>query len=316
MPDANEVQSALETALADNTADTQTANEPTPEVAEALSSALGAKDETSASDDAADESTEIDGKGQKTVPYERLSQVVRQKNEATERLKALESQFDTARQTEQQLRTRVGEMEQSSQILDAIKNLAQDDKYRDHVVAIDKALQGIEDEVETAEQTGDQKAESSALKKFEAKTTELEEMIADQRAEKLWDEAAGLAKSMLEALPEDYTDEDRAVIGKLWTPRVDWSGIEESGSNAIPSALNTSLADVIKEYGTPRGALVAKTTKDIESRVPEAKLVSDEDAIKGLMEKDWAATDEGGKALMSDEDFSKGMADLLRRTKS
>jgi hypothetical protein len=73
---------------------------------------------------------------------------------------------------------------------------------------------------------------------------------------------------------------------------------------------------VIKEYGTPRGALVAKTTEEIESRIPEARNVSPEDAIKGLLEKDWAATDEDGKALMSDDDFSRGMADLLRKTNS
>lgn len=314
MPDANEVQAALTEALATDDAGTQTATEPTPEVADALADALKGTTDASASDDAAEESTEDDGKGTKTVPYERLSQVVKQKNEVTERLKSLEDQFKSVSAREDQLRTRLGEVEQDAQILDAIKNLAQDDKYRDHVVAIDKALQGIEDEIETAEQTGDQKAESSAVKRFEQKTAELENLIADQKADQLWNEAAGLANQMLAALPEDYTDEDRAVIGKLWTPRVDWSGIEEQGSDAIPNALNSSLADVIKEYGTPRGALVAKTTKDIESRIPEAKQLSPQDAIKGLLEKDWAATDEDGKATVSDDEFSRGMAEMLRKT--
>lgn len=314
MADANDaVQAALNEALEGSDAESQSANESNPEVAEALQQALKTGDE-SASDESTDESTE-DGKDQKTVPYDRLSKVVRQKNEITERFKSLEDQFQAATQREQELRTRIGDLEQDSQILDAIKNLAQDEKYRDHVVAIDKALQGIDDEIEEAKVKGDQKAVSDAEKRFERKTSELEDLIADQRAENLWNEASGLAKEMLAALPEEYTDEDRALIGKLWTPRVDWDTIEERGSEVIPSALNSSFAGAIKEYGTPRGALVAKTTKDIESRIPEARTVSDEDAVKGLLEKDWGARDKEGNVEFSDEDFTQGMAELLRRTR-
>ena len=316
MPDANEVQAALNEALAEGDAESQSAKESSPEVAEALQQALKPGESERASDASTDESTEEDGKESKTVPYERLSKVVRQKNEISERYKSLEDKFNTVTAREEQLRDRVGNLEQDSQILDANKNLPQDEKYRSHVVAIDKALQGIDEEIEEAEEQGDSKAESSAVQRFEEKTAELEDLLADQRAETLWTETAGLAKQMLAALPEVYTDEDRSVIGKLWTPRVDWSEIEESGSEAIPSALNASLADVIKEYGTPRGALVAKTTKEIESRIPEAKMVSDEDAVKGLLEKDWAKADKEGKAEISDADFTAGMAELLRRTNS
>jgi hypothetical protein len=312
-----EVQDALETALSD-TAASQAASGSSPEVAEALDQALKSGTEEkpdSASERETNEGTEDTDKGSKTVPYERLSQVVRQKNEISERFTTLEDQFKAVTARETELRGRVGDMEQDSQILDAIKNLAQDEKYRDHVVAIDKALQGIDDEIETAVDKGDDKAVSGAEKRLEAKTAELEDLLSDQKAERLWDEASAQAKEMLAALPAAYTDEDRVIVGKLWTPRVDWSGIEETGSDAIRPALTSSLAEVIKEYGTPRGALVAKTTEEIESRIPEARIVSPEDAIKGLLETDWAATDDDGKAAISDDDFSRGMADLLRKTR-
>lgn len=314
MADADEVKAALEEALAgDDDVVTQTTDEQNPEVAEALKSALGSDDE-SASDDDADKSTEDEGKGAKTVPYDRLSKVVRQKNEVTERFNALDEQFKAATSRETELRTKIGSLEEDSQILDAIKNLAKDPRYKDHVGVIDRALQGIEEEVEEAEEQGDNKGLLQAEKRFEAKTAELEDLLADQRADSLWNETAAAAKSMLAALPDGYTDEDRTIIGQLWTPRVDWDGIEEAGSGGIASALNTSFADVIKEYGTPRGALVAKTTAEIESRNPELKIVSPEDKINNLMSTNWAELDKDGGAVKSDDDFNAGLAQLMRET--
>ncbi len=316
MPDnANDVQDALNEALSGDNAESQSATGSNPEVTDALDQVLKTEPENSPSDDTTDKSAKDDSKEAKTVPYARLSEVVKQKNEISERYKSLEDQFNNANAREQELRTRVGTLEKDSQLIDAIKNLAQDERYRKHVNVIDRALQGIEEEVETAEATGDNKAILDAEKRFDTKAAELEDLVAEQRAEGLFQEATARAKEMLATLPQEYTDEDRSVIGKLWTPRVDWSGIEEKGSSAIPDALNVSLSDVIKEYGTPRGALVAKTTKEVESRLPETKLVSDDDAIKGLMEKDWAETDKEGKAVHSEADFNQGLAELLRRTR-
>jgi hypothetical protein len=317
MADANDtVQAALESALAGSDAETQSASGSSPEVTEALQEALKVdrKVDEQTSDDSTDESTEEDGKAPKTVPYDRLSKVVRQKNEISERFSALEEKFKTVTEREETLRGRVGNLEQDSQILDAIKNLAQDEKYRDHVVAIDKALQGIEEDIEAATDQKDEQKVTAAEKRFEAKTAELDNLLQDQRAETLWNEAREAAKSMLDALPDEYTDDDRAIIGKLWTPRVDWKSIDEQGSEGIPAALNSSFAVVLKEYKTPRGALVAQTTKEIEARVPDAKIVSPEDKVKGILEKDWDKL-EDGKPTLSDDDFTNNVAELLRATR-
>lgn len=318
MPDASgAVQSALESVLTEDTetnVDSQS-TESNPEVAAALKETL--KNQVGASDEKTveDKSTKDTDKETKTVPYERLSQVVKQKNELSERSKNLEEQLKAAVERENELRGRVGTLEQDKQILDAVKNLAHDDRYRPHVEALDRALQGLDEEIEKAEEGGDKKAESEALKKFEEKTEQLEDLFADQRAEQLWSETYDRAKQMLAALPEDYTDEDRAIIGELWTPRVDWDTIEAEGSNAIPEALNSSLANVIRDYGIPRGALVNKAVEETKSKIPNASILSDEETVKGILEKKWSETDDKGQPVLSEEEFKKGMAEVIRRTR-
>ena len=44
-------------------------------------------------------------------------------------------------------------------------------------------------------------------------------------------------------------------------------------------------------------------------------MISNEDALKALTEKNWAETGEDGKAVVSDDDFNKGLSDMLRRTR-
>jgi len=315
MADANSVTEALAEVLADDTTESQTGTPANTDVAAALREAISPGSDDSTFADESETSTSDEGKGSKTVPYERLSKVVQQKNDLSERYTALEEKFKSATTSNATLKGQLDGLRNDSEMLDAIKNLARDETLRPHVIAIDRALQGLESEVEVAKESGDTQAINAAEKRFDAKVAELESMQQDQRAEGLWREAAGYAKEMLAALPEEYTEADRDRIGKLWTPRVDWNGIEESGSESIPSALNSSLATIIKEYGTPQGALVAKTTKEIESRIPASKLVSNADRIQELTERDWAATGEDGKALASEDDFNSGIAEMLRRTR-
>lgn len=320
MPDAKDVTAALEEALAkDDTAESQTGKLADSDVTKALSDVLGSKaDEGKGTleDKTETKSADDEGKGAKTVPYDRFSEVVAQKNDLVERFKTLDEKFQAATTGNSELQGQLKSMGEASQILDAIKELHKDESLRPHVVAIDRALQGLDQEVVEAKEDGNHKAIESAEKRFDDKVAELETMQADQRAEGLWREAAGHAKDMLEALPERYTEEDRARIGRAWTPRVDWDGIEKAGSESIPEFLNSSLANVIKEYGTPQGTLVEETTKEIESRIPESKLISNEDALKGLTEKNWAETDKDGKAVVSDDDFNKGLSEMLRRTRA
>jgi len=236
-------------------------------VADALKSQSPAASEESATEKGSKEEP-------KAVPYDRFSEVVGQKNSAVERLNALDEQFKETTERENTLKTRVGELEQEHQVLEAIRGLAKDDRYADAVNKIDRALQGIEDEVVQAEASGDEQAATAAEKKFEAKAAELTELITDQKAEQLFDKANNYASEMLRSLPEEYTDVDRARLGQMWSPRVDWNAIEEGGDAAIPDTMKGSFAELIKSYGSPQGAVVAKTRTQVESegRAPPYEL--------------------------------------------
>jgi len=281
-------------------------------VKQALEDALKAPDKKAAPADAKDKGTDGD---KKTVPYDRFSEVVTQKNEAIERLKSLEQQFKSASERETSLKSRVGQLETSNQIVEAIKNLATDERYRSHVVAIDKALQGVHEEVEQAKEKGDDNALKVLEQRFQSKVEELEEMTAEQNAENLWQSSNQYAQSLLAALPSEYNDEDKALLSQLWTSRVDWNHIEENGREVIPAALQKSLAELIRSYGKPRGALVSETKDETLKSIPEDKRPkSAEERVKGILETDWAAVKDG-KPIHSDEDWAKAAAEVVRATR-
>jgi len=292
---------------AETTADKGSEDSP---VKQALETALGA-DKKAAPADAKDKSTD----GTKTVPYDRFSEVVTQKNEAIERLKSLEQQFKSVTERESGLKTRVTQLETSNQIVEAIKALAKDERYRPHVVAIDKALQGVTEEVEQAKKSGDDNAVKAAEERLQGKLDELEEMAAEQKADTLWNSSNEYARNLLAALPQEYDDDDKALLSQLWSSRVDWDYIEENGREVIPATLQKSLAELIKSYGTPRGALVSRTKEEVTKSIPEAnRPKSTEDKVKGILETDWAATKEG-KPVHSDEEWAKAAAEVLRATR-
>lgn len=303
------VAAALEQALATPAAATQSATATSPE----------AKSTSTPSDAGSERTTGKDGSKveSKTVPYDRFSEVVTQKNDALERIKALEGMFDGASKREDTLRGRVGDLEKEHTILDAIRNLANDERYRPHVVAIDKALQGAEAEVAEAKATGDDQAIKAAEKRFADKAAQLENLIAEQNAEGLWDAANAAASQMLQSLPDEYTDVDKARLSQLWTPRVNWDNIEEKGRDSILPTLKESFAQLIRDYGQPQGA-VAKTTRDeVLKSVPAAAAAQQttEQRVQGILGKNWSETGEKGVAVNSDADFAKSMADLMRVTR-
>lgn len=311
MSSANDsVAAALEQALSGGSASaaTQSATVPSPEA------------KPSAPSDAAVESAKgnVDSKsGSKTVPYDRFSEVVSQKNDALERVKALEGMFDGATKREDTLRGRVGELEKEHTILDAIRGLAQDERYRPHVVAIDKALQGAEEELQEAKATGDDQAIKNAEKRFADKTAQLENLIAEQNAESLWDAANATASQMLQSLPEEYTDVDKARLSQLWTPRVNWDHIEENGRDSITPTLRESFAKLITEYGQPQGAVEKSTREEVMKSVPGAAAAQQtpQQRVESILGKNWSEVGEKGAAVHSDSDFAAQMADLMRATR-
>jgi hypothetical protein len=315
MTSANEegaVQAALQEALrGDTPVDPQTTDE--------LSSEVKAAEEPSSEAKAEDTPEVKEPKdGAKSVPYDRFSEVVKQKNDAVEKIKSLEGQFDGASKREKSLQDRIDGLETEHQIVKAIRELAQDERYRPHVVALDKALQGVDDEVEAAKESGsvDLTDIDKAKAEYDEKLAGLADQLATQRAEVLWDQTNAAAKVMIDALPEEYSKVDRTRLQKSWIAEVDWNDIEEFGREAIPENLEVSFAKLIKEYGTPQGIIAKNAQREITKDNPEAlKPPSPEVAVKTILEKDWSGTNESGEPLHSEDEFSAAFADLMRKTR-
>jgi len=307
---AEDLTQALKDVAAGGNADSQSASGQNPDVTQALKDvAAKTTPKTVGSDDKAQ------GTEGKSIPYDRFSEVVAQKNEALERLKALETQFKSVAERESGLRERVGQLETDHQILESIKGLAADPRYKDTVVKIDKALQGIHEDTVKAEEKGDDKAVARLEAAMQEKLAELEELNAEQNAERLWDDSGRYARELLASLPEEYTDEDKAIISQLWTPRVDWNFIEENGRDVIPATLQKSLAGLIKDYGIPRGALVNKTKQEVMKDVPESSRTTNEAFEKDVKSKNWGEMKDG-KFVQNEADFASAVGELLRRSKA
>lgn len=316
MSTANDLSAALEVAAAGDEAGSQTATEPTTEaktediVAKAVSEATATKPTESPSEEKASSA--------KTVPYERFSEVIEQKNAASERLGALEQQFRSATEREDNLRTQLGKLEQEHDVLEAIRDLGRSDdtNISSAVKVIDNALQGIEEEVVEATAAGDDKAVKAAETKFAAKAEELEALVNEQRVESLWKDSKSFANELLASLPEEYTDVDKARLGKMWTPRVDWNAIEEGGAESIPDTLRSTFAEMIKEYKEPIGAIENRIRTEVTESIPEAARPSTpEDVVDNVMGKNWSETNKDGSAVLGDDEFAADVAKLLRATR-
>jgi len=290
----------------------QTTDEPSPEAKAEDKPASEAKAENAL------EGKETPKDGTKTVPYDRFSEVVKQKNEAIDKIKSLESQFDGASEREKSLQSRIEGLETDQQIVNSIRELAKDERYRPHVEALDKKLQGIDDEVEAAKESGtdDLTDIDKAKAEYDKKLAALEDQVATQRAEHLWTQSNAYAKTMIDALPEEYSDIDKTRLQKSWISEVDWNAIEEAGQEAIPQHLETSFAKLIKDYGTPTGIVAKNAQQEITKDNPEALKPTDPTAAaKTILAKDWSERNEDGEPLHSEAEFSDAFADLLRKTR-
>lgn len=307
---AEDLTQALQQVASSGSTDSQPVKDQNPDVTQSLKDVAAKSTSKVAGPD-----DKVQGTEGKSIPYDRFSEVVAQKNEALERLKSLETQFKSVTERESGLRERVGQLETDHQILESIKGLAADPRYKDSVVKLDKALQGIHDDTVKAEEKGDDKAVAKLEAAMQEKLAELEDLNAEQNAERLWDDSGRYARELLASLPEEYTDEDKAIISQLWTPRVDWNFIEENGRDVIPATLQKSLAGLIKDYGTPRGALVSKTKQEVMKDVPESTRTTNEAFEKDVKSKNWGEMKDG-KFTQNDADFASAVGELLRRSRA
>ena len=209
--------------------------------------------------------------------------------------------------------------EGDTQLVNAIRAVANDGnpEHRELVENLDSVLQGIEKSVEKGETTPEAAADETKL--AIAQTQEaLQDVASDQQAELLLMKADLLAEKYFDALPPEYTDEDKEVISTLLTDAVNWEAIEED-PNVLQDAIPQAFEEVLQFFGEPRGEAVQATegetkqttapvTAPVEEEVPE-HLKTDWGELKEIQ----TPKGEVLKPIHSDEDFEKALANELKR---
>lgn len=239
--------------------------------------------------------------------------------------------FETSEDKNQKLLAILQEAEKDRALVADLRNLAasksDDTRITGAIDVLDKALRG---ELEAAEQkvtetqaTTKAAVDTGALTNQEAEKivdrakkelSTIREEILDHRAETLLDQARLVASKWLDALPQDYTDEDKNAIGKMWLHETDWHGIE-SDPTRMNDFLRSSLEGVLDSYGTPRGALVQKVQEEYSKDAKATAEPTAEEVIDRIRNIDWSARDDKGTPVLSDDQFNAQLANTLRLAK-
>jgi len=267
------------------------------------------------------ESTEKTGENR--IPQSRFNEVneaLKEERTAGERTR---EQLLEAQSSLVKLQELLAAKEEDVQTLNEIKSYINDPTMEEHILAIDKRLKGIQDDVESGESTPDE-AMDKTRELLKATREEALDAKADVQAEALITKADIIADKLLDSLPEEYNEQDREVVSALWNAKMDESGWDAAveAPDELSSVLTETLQETLNTYGTPRGALFSKeeideqTTEVTTEKTPEQEL-------EELMGKDWGAlketTTKDGKTkfepAISDDDFSAAMATALKHAK-
>jgi len=279
-------------------------------VKEALDKPAGS--ETKAS---AEQTTKPGQKAQEksqSVPYDRFKEKVDALEKATAKL-------DVLTERDKELSVKLVQLESANDVIERLRGLAQDDRYKPLVETLDRALKGIHEEVETGDKT-EKQGEVATKRLLDDHKVQLEDALAQARADMLWQQVQTVSEQMLDALGDEYDVQDKEAIAKLWTPATDWDSIEEN-PDSLRQELLASLKNVVETYGEPRGALKLKISQFEQKAQQGAETttlaVKPEDELKGILDKDWGKvkTTAEGKVIgaeHSDEDFRNALARVMK----
>lgn len=261
----------------------------------------------------AQEETETTEKKGNFVPKSRLDEVIGQRNDLKQQLDDLSSKHEETQSSLTKLTQMFEGVKADADIINDIRALAKDPRYKDQVEAIDRALRGVEEEVEKGDLTEEEAAQKTS-QILERKQGQLEEQIQSQQLKILTNEADAIAEKWLEQLPEQYTDADRKSIAHLWTALTDFDVIEENPDGLV-DFLKESFQQAIDVFGTPRGALVdPNDLEEVKETEVEPEAPDPDELLAKLLEgKNYGGilTDKNSGKIspeVSDEDFTRDLS--------
>ena len=255
---------------------------------------------------------------EQTIPYERLKQEVDKVatlkgnlESKDERIAALEKEMDAFKE-------KLTDAEEDLDVLDRLRNLQTNDKFRPMLETLDKAIQGVETDVEEGKKT-EKEAESEVKNLLEATKREIKEEVQQERLDRLQSQSETLLDQYIQNLPSEYTDEERETIRELTLPRVTWSKIEKDPST-IKQTIADGLEKALKKHGQPRGVLqkeieqLKEAQKGNETQETQQK-VDPQEVVKQLVDTDWSEKNDKGALVKSDQNFTDALADAIRNTR-
>jgi len=309
--DVNELKDALEAAASEE------------EVAEESSTDANAE---AAAEEDADKSKPKPGKNAQA----RIQELV-----ATRR--KLEADLETRQADLRKKDTELGEVlkmlqakESDSRTIQAIKDLhARDTKWRTTIENLDKVLKGEEVELEDEPVDGKPKERSEAAELAKVRDlltksqADLEEKVAEQRANLILDRVDRIVDRYMTNLPEGYGQEDRRILQETLSDHIDWNAINQTPDD-VQKQVVAGLQKVITWYGRPKGELAAPS-KDAPNGASVTQPTDPKVELEGLLKRtDYGKakiveTKEGGKrfeAAVSDDAFVADLAKALRAARA
>lgn len=312
MSDVNDLKEALEAAVSEE------------EVAEESSTEANAE---AAAEEDADKSKPKPGKNANS----RIQELVAAR-------KKIEAERDSYQADLKKKDSELGDMlkmlqqkESDSRTIQAIKDLhARNDKWRDTIEKLDKALKGEEVELEADKPVeGDKaKVEAAELAKvrdlLSKSQAELEEKVAEQRANLILDKVDRIVDRYMDNLPEGYGKEDRRILQETLSDHIDWNSINQAPDD-VQKHVVAGLQKCITWYGRPKGEAPAQA-KDAPNGASVVSQPTDPKVeLDGLLKRtDYGKakiveTKEGGKrfeAAVSDDQFVADLAKALRAARA
>lgn len=273
------------------------------------------------------EAEKAEGKKSEAVPYSRFKEVVDAKNTTTEQLSAAQKTLEERDTEVKKLIDALETREYDSKVIQKINELHDDDRYREMIETLDKAIRGQHVEEPETPEEGDEKDKEKAqvdrtAKALEDTKSDLQKQLSNQRDEIILDRYDRLVEKYMGELPETYNEEDRKVIKETLVDRMEWPKVE-ADPNALGDVLHAGFQKTISWYGTPKGSLVApkpadETTEDTPQTPKEQLEALQKVETGGLKDTGRTIKMPDGREVavkepeVSENDFVDQMAKALR----
>ena len=206
--------------------------------------------------------------------------------------------------------------ENDARVVKKIQELySTDTKWKDTIEKLDKVIRGEEVVEAETESKGQDKSIEKAKDLIHSTRKELDEAIADQKADLLLHRSELLIDRYMKELPGEYGEEDKRLLGSVLKNHIDWNAIEEDPKQ-LPDLVHAGVQSAVTWYGAPKGVTPKAQDKGSEPTKPE----SPTERLDKIMKLDvgklkTVKTQSGTESKvpeMTDDDFVKLLGESLK----